>query len=182
MTDDKGNLIDYACNECVDLYYSFEGRCEDECEITHCTNCVSEHHCISCDDGFVPYFDICKPSTAIPGCKTLNSTDNRLCEICEIGWSLNWDKTGCIDCSAHSPGCTECESTRVAHSKDFFQCTDCALNFVFNDGECSFDTCYEWYLRPHTLSQKLKGYCSICADGYGFDKVEDVDGVIIPFE
>lgn len=57
VTDDAGNLVDYACKECEDLYYPFEGRCDNECTIDHCTNCVSKHHCISCQDGFIPHYD-----------------------------------------------------------------------------------------------------------------------------
>lgn len=119
VTNADGEL-DYACEDCEDLFYSFEGRCENECDIDKCTFCVSENHCTHCEDGYIPHYDRCIERTAIPGCKTFNATDNRLCEVCEIGWSLNWDKTGCINCSAHSEGCNECESTRVPHSKDFF--------------------------------------------------------------
>jgi hypothetical protein len=56
-----------------------------------------------------------------------------------LGWSLNWDKTGCIHCLEEMPGCEVCESTRVRGSDQFYQCTDCHDDFEMVNDECRYD-------------------------------------------
>ena len=179
---DVNGIKEYHCDECHGLFYPENGRCDQECDIDHCNFCVSEHYCTQCEDGFIPFFSTCLAREAIDGCKDYNSSDNRLCETCEMGWSLNWDKTRCLNCLDYMEGCDTCESTRVKQSTEIFKCTNCLDRFTLgSDGVCAWDICLEKDIIVETDNITLEidniyGNCTKCNDWYGqnFDLDDDV--------
>ncbi len=104
---------------------------------------------------------------------TLNETNNLFCEECEPGFSLNWDDTQCVYCGASMPGCSECESTRVKGSTQFYKCTACVNGAPLTDGECIWEGCdkfwVDWTLDPPAPQ------CEECSDFWGLiDKYVDI--------
>jgi len=98
-------------------------------------------------------------------CKATNPTNPLYCDECLDGFSLNFNKTQCIDCHALTPGCTKCTS-EILHNLKGELCIECAEGMKLNKdtGKCEFEdnNCFSWI-----YIDRLEVKCLECSDGFG---------------
>lgn len=166
----------YICPDCAGVYYQ-DGPLCTACDIEHCTICEDAHYCTACEEGWMPLVNECVPSTGILNCQTIDSYNNSRCGDCYEGYSLNWDRTRCLDCNSMVHGCSECSERRSLNgdweNENEGVCYKCADNLSLTDlGTCVYNGCADFYVE---MTPCPRAFCNVCSDGWGleFDIVGD---------
>ena len=149
-----------------------------ECTPKHCLRCEkvdngNEKFCTKCGNGRALLIDNlvdkrsgrCRKRVRIPNCYILNSLDEELCDFCERGYYLTFDKKKCLLIQNDDlMGCIH----GYKNEKGELICTACNNKIISSDGKVSLeklklpDNC----MFGGITTSKNPQPCAICNDGY----------------
>lgn len=95
----------------------------------------------------------------------MNPLDPLKCDSCITGFSLNYNKTVCLDCKQLGHGCLTCAANLENNTKPE-TCLTCASGLTLdpNTGKCGLAHCESWAWKTSTSIQ-----CAKCEPGYSLD-------------
>lgn len=78
-------------------------------------------------------------------CEVVNNIDPLKCDSCTTGFSLNYNKTVCLDCKSLDPGCNTC-AANIENNLMPENCINCVGGLVLDPitGKCGLAHCEAW--------------------------------------